>query len=131
MNLAVNYFSIIVSAVLFMIVGTLWYGPFFGKIWMKLVKKTNSGMAPLSIVLVLVTAFITSWVLAVLLKTLLITTPIAALTLAAYAWLGFIATTLLHRVLFERGSILLYVINAAYGLVTLLLGSLVLVLWPW
>ena len=131
MNLAVNYFSIIVSAVLFMIVGTLWYGPLFGKIWMKLVKKTNSGMAPLSIALVFVTALVTSWVLAVLLKTLLITTPVAALTLAVFIWLGFIATTLLHRVLFERGSILLYAINAGYGIVTLLLGSLVLVLWPW
>ncbi len=131
MNLAVNYFSIIVSAILFMIVGTLWYGPLFGKAWMKLVKKTTSNMAPISMVFVFVTALISSWVLAVLLKTLLITTPIAALTLGAYVWMGFIATALLHRVLFERSSIALYIINAGYGLTTLLLGSLVLVLWPW
>ena len=141
MNFDVNFVPVIVSAIVFMIVGTIWYGPFWGKKWMALVSLTQANKdmpandprrsMPFVMVLTFISALITSFVLAVLLKSLLITTISAAVTLAFFMWLGFVAMTFSHRVLFERGSALLYVINAGQYLVSFVLGTLVLVLWPW
>jgi hypothetical protein len=138
MNFDVNYLAILVSGIVFMIVGTLWYGPFFGKSWMKLINMTpesmkgsSKGSMARSMILVFIVALVTSFVLAVLLKTLLITTISGAIMLAFLLWLGFVATTMLHRVLFEKSSMNLYAINASQSLVAMLLGSLVLVAWPW
>ena len=138
MNFAVNYVSVIVSAIVFMIVGFVWYGPLFGKQWSKLIYKTpeaiaearKKGMAP-SMLGVFVAALVMSFVIAVVLKSLLITTVNAALVAGFMLWLGFIATTMLHRVFFERSPFGLYVLNTLQSLVTILLGSLVIVLWPW
>ena len=138
MTFAVNYFAIIVSGSVFMIVGTLWYGPLFGKQWLSLLKVTpeqiaearKKSMAP-SMIGVLVAALVTSFVIAVVLKSLLITTVSAALVAGFFLWLGFVATTMSHRVFFERSSVGLYILNAAQSLVAILLGSLVIVLWPW
>ena len=138
MTFAVNYFAIIVSGIVFMIVGTLWYGPLFGKQWLSLLKVTpeqiaearKKSMAP-SMIGVLVAALVTSFVIAVVLKSLLITTVSAALVAGFFLWLGFVATTMSHRVFFERSSVGLYILNAAQSLVAILLGSLVIVLWPW
>jgi hypothetical protein len=136
MNFAINYLPVLVSSIVFMIVGTLWYGPLFGKPWMKLVGMSQKSMSGAkgsmirSMALVFVAALVTSYVLAVLLKSLLITTPSAALTLAFFVWLGFVATTMSHRIFFERSSVALYLINAFQSLVALLLGSLIIVMWP-
>jgi hypothetical protein len=141
MNFDVNFVPIIISAIVFMIVGTLWYGPFWGKKWMTLVNLTQASKdipttdprrsMPFVMLLTFISALITSFVLAVLLKSLLITTIGPALTLAFFVWLGFVAMTFSHRVLFERSSPLLYVINASQYLAAFVLGTFVLVLWPW
>ncbi|MBA3789203.1 DUF1761 domain-containing protein [Patescibacteria group bacterium] len=138
MNFAINYFAVLVSAIGFMIVGTLWYGPLFGKQWRSLIgvtpekmKNTPNGAMVRPMIFVFIVALVTSFVIAVLLKSLLITTPLVALELAFVVWLGFIATTLLNRVLFEQSSMKLYFINISQSLVAFLFSSLILVLWPW
>jgi hypothetical protein len=138
MNFEVNYLAIITSTIVFMVVGSIWYGPLFGRQWMKLVKMTpevmksiSRGSVARSMTGALIVAFVTSFVLAVLIKTLLITTLSAALMLGFLVWLGFIATVLSHRVLFERSSVALYLINALQSLVAILLGVLIITAWPW
>jgi len=37
MEFTVNYLAVIVSAIISMVVGAIWYGPLFGKKWMKIV----------------------------------------------------------------------------------------------
>lgn len=37
MYIEINYFAVIVCAILAMVLGYLWYGPFFGKKWMEIV----------------------------------------------------------------------------------------------
>ena len=138
MSFDVNYVAVIVSAIVFMIVGTIWYGPLFAKPWSKLVYGSPEAIAEarkrpmaLSMVGVFVAALVTSFVIAVVLKSLLITTLSAALVAGFVLWFGFVATTMSHRVFFERSSTSLYFINAFQSLVAILLGSLVIVLWPW
>ncbi len=136
MNFDVNYLAVLLSGIVFMVVGTIWYGPLLGKPWMKLVNMSSESMKGpkgemvRSMVLVFIAALVTSFVLAVLIKTLLITTVGGALMLAFWVWLGFVAMTLTHRVLFERSPLNLFWINAGQYLVAYLLGALVLVLWP-
>jgi hypothetical protein len=138
MNYDINLVPVLFSAIVFMIVGSLWYGPFFGKKWMQLVNRSSEQMKGMnrtwiasSMLITFISALITSYVFAVLLKSLLITTISGALTLACLAWLGFVVTSFSHRVLFERNSPRLYVLNALQYLVSYVLGILVLVLWPW
>ena len=53
MDFNVNIISIIVATIVSMFIGMVWYGPLFGKVWMKLVgmskkeieKAKKSGMA--------------------------------------------------------------------------------------
>lgn len=40
----INYISIFAAAVAAMVVGSLWYGPLFGKSWMKLTKVTEKDL---------------------------------------------------------------------------------------
>ena len=73
MQVEVNYFGVLLSAVASMAVGFLWYGQLFGKQWMKLkgytaedLKKEQKQMGKyygMSFVLALLTAFVLSHVM--------------------------------------------------------------------
>lgn len=69
----VNLLAVLVAGIVPMIVGMLWYGPFFGKRWLALMETTpeeiREGFNPLrtygiSFLLSLVTAFIMAWFIA-------------------------------------------------------------------
>lgn len=62
MEITINYLAILVSAVIAMIIGALWYGPIFGKKWRKVSGK-KKGAKGLYITQFLVTLF-QVWVLA-------------------------------------------------------------------
>lgn len=134
MDIAVNYTAVLVAAVASFIIGWLWYGPIFGKQWMKLRKQdpaTMTGEMPWSLmagefVLTVITAFVLAH-FAVLFGA---TTAASALQLAFWAWLGFYATTLMGPVLWEKMPIELYAITAGRWLVSLLAMALV-ISWPW
>ena len=38
MNIPVNYLSVLVATIAGMVVGFIWYGPLFGKTWIRLTK---------------------------------------------------------------------------------------------
>jgi len=46
-----------------------------------------------------------------------------------WMWLGFVGTVLFNSVLYERRPRALYVLNAGYFLVSLLIGGAVLAVW--
>ncbi|MBN2344017.1 MAG: DUF1761 domain-containing protein [Deltaproteobacteria bacterium] len=66
-TLEVNYIAIIVGAVASMVVGAVWYGPLFGRIWMNIVgvnpedeerrKEMQKGAGPLYLIQFLLTLF--------------------------------------------------------------------------
>ncbi len=65
--MGINYWAIIVCAVLSMIIGSIWYGPLFGKLWMRLCgmnemdsskkKEMQKKMMPLYLVQFVLTLF--------------------------------------------------------------------------
>ena len=70
-DVQINYIAVIVAAGANMIIGWLWYGPVFGKQWIRLMGFTKEqmeiaktkGMAK-SYVIALLSAFVTAYVLA-------------------------------------------------------------------
>ncbi len=132
-----NYVSILVAAVAAFIIGWMWHGPLFGKIWVKLagitvptsmtpeVKKMMFTSMAWSFVMQLVTAF----VMATLAGKLGLTDAMGAITLAFWAWLGFIVTSHINPVLWENKKIGAFYFGAVYHLVLLCVVSLIVVLW--
>lgn len=143
-----NYLAIVVAAAASMIIGMLWYGPFFGKQWIAL-----SGMAPeamaaakakgmgIKYAFALLGSLATSYVLAhaVLVVTYLFylaeispaETGITSGLITGFAsWLGFIAPVTLGAVLWEGRPWKLWFLNAGYWLVSLLAMGMILALWP-
>lgn len=128
-----GYLAILLSAVASIIIGSLWYGPIFGKTWIKLSgftkqdiskgKKTN--MTPYyltAFIMSLLTAYVLEW----LINALNVSSISGALLLSFLLWLGFYVTTLSGSVIWEGKPFKLYILNVAYWLVTLLVFSAIL-----
>ena len=58
-----------------------------------------------------------------------VSTAFDAVQLAFWIWLGFIVTTLLNGVLWEKRTVKLYLFNIVYHLVSLCVMALILGLW--
>ena len=122
------YWSIIVAAIAQMIIGYLWYGPLFGKIWMRLSKaKMNSKKSAIPSY---VWMFVGSLVTAYILKIVLLVFPFASasgVTLTAVLlWLGFNVPVLLGSILWEGKSFKLYALNTLYYLVSYIVMAQIL-----
>ena len=134
---SVNYWAVLVAAIAAHAVGFLWYGPLFGKIWMRLMnidkKKMDEakkkGMGPTYLIMA-ITTLLTSYVLAHFVKYLNATDIGGALQAAIWIWLGFIATIQTGIVLWEGKPWKLYFLNAAHWLVSLAVMATILALWP-
>lgn len=135
MQFQVNYLAVLASGVVMMILGYLWYGPLFGKPWLKLmgISKTSmqgkgSEMAK-NYGLMFLSALILSYVFNHVLLAFGANSISQALQGALWTWLGFIATTMFAGVLWTKKPVKLYAIDAGYYLVGLAIVGIVLVLW--
>ena len=135
-DVQVNYLGVLVSALASFVLGWIWYGPLFGKIWMKesvitkeqIEKAKKKGMTGQFI-----TSFISSVVMAFILAHFVqygeIANYVEAIQLAFYLWIGFIATVMIGSVLWENKSIKVYLINSVYYLVSLSIMTIILMMW--
>ncbi|HIJ11979.1 TPA: DUF1761 domain-containing protein [Candidatus Woesearchaeota archaeon] len=127
----VNYGAVLVAAVAYFILGWVWYGPLFGKQWMKLQgmdpkKVDKSGMGGK-----LAAAFVANLVLAYVLAQYVLVGNIGnGLITGFWLWLGFVATFSLSSVLWEKKPFTLYLLNNAHNLLGILIMAAILVSWP-
>ncbi|OHA27076.1 MAG: hypothetical protein A3C06_01085 [Candidatus Taylorbacteria bacterium RIFCSPHIGHO2_02_FULL_46_13] len=136
MSFALNYWAVLVAGVASMVIGSFWYGPLFGKIWVPLMGFSQEqmkaaqakGMAK-SYALALVGGLVTAAVIAILVSKLGITDVQGAGKLVFTLWVGFIATTLLSTVLWENRPWKLYFINIFYYLVLFFVQAVILTYW--
>lgn len=136
----VNYWAILASAVWAMVVGSLWYGPLFGKTWMKLmgINKEKIKAMPqnemaklygIQLVGSLAMAFVLSHAI-VFASTYLNTSGVAAgLQTGFWNWLGFVAPVTIGSVLWEGKSWKLWFLNSGNYLLTLVGMGIILALW--
>lgn len=121
----INLVAVLMAAVASMGLGYLWYGPLFGKLWMKemgmngsdMSKAAKKGMTKTYAVM-FVGSLVMAYVLAhaiVFASTYLKMTGLpAGLMSGFWNWLGFVAPVTLGSVLWEGKSVKLWVINNGY-----------------
>jgi hypothetical protein len=135
----VNYFAVLTAGIAAMVVGFLWYGPLFGKEWMRLVGLTAEKMEKAkkkmgqTYAIMFAGSLVMAWIL---FHFIWYAAPGAftlfiAVKVAIYAWIGFVATVSLSRILFspERKSMRLFMIENGYTLVTLVVMALIFFLF--
>lgn len=125
-----NWQGIVLATVAAMAIGTLWYSKFmFGTQWQKLAKlkdkDVKKGMAK-GMLVMLVMAFISAFVLQ---RFLVIANPedmLSAIKVAIWLWLGFVMTYSVSNVVFEKRPAKLAVINLSNQLITLCVMAVIL-----
>jgi hypothetical protein len=123
MGVEVNWTAVVVAAVASMAVGALWYSPvLFANAWMKEIGKKKediSGAGP-AYALTTVFALVTSYVFWHFLKLVGVVDMMGALTVAFWAWVGFVAPAFGAEYLFAGKTKVLYGITVGHHLVSLL-----------
>jgi len=129
----VNYAAVVVSAVLYWLLGALWYGVLFGKQWMALEGLKMEQLQQQSPTVPYIIAMLANLVLASVLARICVwkhaDTAVKGAALGVLLWIGFIATTSFTTYLFEGRSKQLFLINYGYSLVGLLLMGAILGAW--
>lgn len=121
----VNYLAILLCTILSMILGTLWYGPLFGKPWMKMMgitKESMKGVSQLQMMKLYGIQTLGSITMAYVLSQLS-GFPVFLI------WAGFVAPVTLGTVLWEGKPWKLWVLNNGYYLILLFIMSTVLSSW--
>ena len=134
----INYWAVIVATLSTMVVGSVWYTPkVFGNRWMKLAKVTpgndaNAAIGP--ILITLVVSFSSAWVLAgaswIAFEFYGGSFLGAAVFTGLILWAGFTAARFITHDAFEGRPAALTIMNIAHELVTVLVMSLILGVWP-
>lgn len=132
MEVAVNWWGVILATLSTMVVGSIWYTPkVFGNKWMKLVGKSEkdlgkNGMWPM--VVTLIVSFISAYVLAHVsfLSNQYFHNSFMqdTLTTAFWLWLGFVAARMVTHDAFEGRPWQLSLMNLGHELVTVLVMGL-------
>ncbi|MFC2083498.1 DUF1761 domain-containing protein [Bacteroidota bacterium] len=126
--------AVIVCGVLAMPIGAVWYGPIFGKAWMKEIGKTEDeireGFNPAKTYSL---AFIGHLVVALVLAYFLSLTGAQSVAdsvrVSLTAWVGFVGATMFINGLFSGISTRLFMINSGYFVMILLVYGIILGLW--
>ena len=132
--IVINYVSVLAAAVAAFVIGWLWYGPLFGKAWMRERGMDPAAMAGMpmpmgKLVGEFLAGLVTAYVLARFVSLHGVIDWQGGLHLAFWIWLGFYAMFLLGAVLWEKASWNLYAINAGRWLVTLIAMTAILGTW--
>lgn len=139
MLVEINPWAILLCGVLSMVVGVIWYGPFFGKTWAKVIKATDMDKAkraemqkraaPLyavTFLLALFQAFVMDWYIVSL-------TSSSGVDHAIWLWAGFVIPTVAAGSMWNNDSKEIswarFGIQAGYYLVLFVIFGLVLGMW--
>lgn len=140
MPVPINYLAVLACAIASMAIGFVWYGPLFGKQWIKLSGMSTekmqgakaSGMGK-SYAPMFVGSLVMAYVLAhalIFAATYLKASGVSAgLTAGFWNWLGFIAPVTLGTVLWDGKPWKLWLLNNGYQLLNLLVMGVILSLW--
>ncbi|HOI29003.1 MAG TPA: DUF1761 domain-containing protein [Melioribacteraceae bacterium] len=127
----INYLAVFFAALLGFIIGGLWYGPLFGKQWMKEMNFTEESLKKSNMARIFGLSFVLSLVIAFNLAAFLGEKAdlMWGLTAGALAGIGWVAASLGITYLFGRKSLKLFLIDAGYQAVTYTLMGGLLGIW--
>jgi hypothetical protein len=132
--MTINYWAVLVSAVVSIIIGSVWYGPLFGKMFMrakgmdKMSKQEQSAMRKgmtLTYIAQFLASLVTFWVLAwviVLANTL---GASGGITVALFMWFGFVLPLALGDALWGGKMTLFWLASGNMFLTFLAAGAII------
>lgn len=141
MEVDINYLAVLAATASSVVLGFLWFGPLFGKQWMRAIgvpmpgeiTKAMKQSMMRSYALVAVSSFIMAAVLAHALFYVSYFTDVydiaTGVTTALWAWLGFVVPATLGTVLWESRSWRYWFITAGFWLVALVAAGVILAAW--
>lgn len=141
----INYWAILACGIVSMILGAIWYGPLFGKMWMKIVKadpndlearkKMQKTAGPLYAIQFLLTLF-QAWALAHFIFGWGVRTggmPPSAVENAFVIWAAFIMPTIAGASMWNNDSAKIswsrFLIQAGYQLLNFVVFAFILSMW--
>ena len=134
----VNYLAILVTAIVAMVIGSLWYGPLFGKLWIKLMGFSDKQVKEMqkqkkkmmwSYLGMFVGSLLTAYVLSYFIGLTGVWTASVGITLALWAWLGFFLPLNAGMMFWDNKSPKLFFLVTAYWLLTLVITGAILGSW--
>jgi hypothetical protein len=137
MTIPINYWAVLVAAIVSIVLGFIWYGPLLGKQWARHAGVSLDAMKkpkPSTFVLMIIGSLLTAWILA---HALIFANAYlhmksdasSGIIVGFMNWLGFIGPVTLGPILWEKKSWKLWVINNAYHLISLCLMGIILAVW--
>ena len=133
----INYLAVLAATVSTMIVGAIWYAPkVMGNAWMRLAKvNPGEGRGPTGpMIATVIVSFVTSWVLAgaayIAYEFYHGSFLVSALLTGVLLWAGFTAARFITHDAFEGRPIRLTILNCVHELITIVVLSLVIGVWP-
>ncbi len=129
-----NLLAVLVAAIVGMVAGVFWFGPMaFRNTWLRLMgwneKDLKDKLNMRSYVIDFAAEIVMAFVLAMFISKLGAATALQGAAVGFWAWLGFIATLLLGSVLWEGKPFKLYILNASFWLLNLLIMGAILGGW--
>jgi|SRR3569832_1415834 len=130
----VNYFAVLVAAILQMIAGAIWYGPLFGKEWSTYVTVSPERMKDTRLYIIqgfaaILIAYMLEHAVIFASAYLLLTGLGAGLLVGVGTWIGFVAPVTVGAVLWEGKPWRYWMILAGYYLVTFVILCTLLAYW--
>lgn len=132
--IAVNLAAVAIAGVSAMVTGYIWYGPLFGKDWMKLsgIKKEDSKKEdmPKLYGIMFAGALIEAYMLSIFIHYAGAYTVLDGMKTGLWAWLGFVVTVMLGNYMFAKRPVKLFIIDSGYAAVNLLvMGAIIASMW--
>jgi hypothetical protein len=127
----INFLAVLASTILAFVLGGLWYGPFFGKVWMNENGFTEEGLKKANMAKIFGTTFILNIIIAVNLAAFIGTKQDLGFGLfaGAAAGIGWVSASLGITYLFSRKSLKLFLIDAGYQSIIYTLMGGILGIW--
>jgi uncharacterized protein DUF1761 len=134
--LSVNYFAIIVSAIIYFLIGSLWFSTLFGSLWTQelqrhnvVIKEPTTREILSKMLQTFLANIITAYAMAVLVTMTGSTTILSGLFLGILAAVGCAATTLGAVFTWESRSLKLFLIDIGYPALGIIASAILLSVW--
>lgn len=128
----INIWAILISTCIYFVLGALWYSKLlFGNIWVNALEVNMEELEqkPIDFIGSALAAFVATLFLALLLEFIGTYDVMTSLLVSLIIGVGFILTSGVYDVFYEKKSFIAYLIDGGYHIVALLIAGLILGLW--
>lgn len=132
--IAVDLTAVAIAGVSAMVTGGIWYGPLFGKDWMKLVgirkEDIKKGEMPKMYGVMFAASLVEAYMLSIFIHYAGAYTLFDGIKTGVWVWIGFVGTVMLGNYMFSKKPMKLFFIDSGYALVNLMvMGAIIASMW--